>query len=37
MSERFADSNILTLDRRDFSFHRRNKRNIIPLVAPVTG
>jgi predicted nucleic acid-binding protein len=34
MSELFPDSKVLTLDRRDFSVYRRNKRNVIPLIAP---
>ena len=34
MSERFAASKVLTLDRRDFAIYRRNGRDVIPLIAP---
>jgi len=36
MSERFAASKVLTLDRRAFSVYRRNGRDVIPLIAPET-
>lgn len=34
MSERYAASKVLTLDRRDFAVYRRNGRDVIPLIAP---
>lgn len=34
MSEIYSDSRVLTLDRTDFSFYRRNGRAVIPLLAP---
>ena len=33
-SELFQDSQVFTLDRRDFSIYRRNGRQAIPLLAP---
>lgn len=37
MTELHARSQVLTLDRRDFSVYRRNDRQVIPFVAPGTG
>lgn len=34
MSELTKRSQVLTLDRRDFSFYRRNGREVIPIVSP---
>jgi len=34
MSELTKRCVVITLDRRDFSFYRRNGREVIPLVAP---
>jgi predicted nucleic acid-binding protein len=34
MSELYTDSKVLTLDRMDFGFYRRNRRQVIPLIAP---
>jgi predicted nucleic acid-binding protein len=34
MSELTRDCRVLTVDRRDFSFYRRNGRQVIPLLAP---
>lgn len=34
MTELMRDSQVLTLDRADFSVYRRNGRDLIPLVAP---
>jgi len=34
MSELNKRSQLLTLDRRDFSYYRRNGREVIPLIAP---
>ena len=34
MSELTKRSQVLTLDRRDFSFYRRNGRTVIPLITP---
>jgi predicted nucleic acid-binding protein len=34
MSELKIDSQVLTLDRRDFSAYRRHDRQVIPFVAP---
>lgn len=34
MSELVRDSQVLTLDRVDFSIYRRNGRETIPLIAP---
>lgn len=34
MSEMHRRSQVLTLDRRDFSIYRRNGRDVIPLLAP---
>jgi predicted nucleic acid-binding protein len=34
LSELSRECQVLTLDRRDFSFYRRNGRNVIPLLAP---
>ena len=36
MSELFPHHPILTIDRKDFGVYRRNKREIIPLVCPVS-
>jgi hypothetical protein len=36
MSELVADSQVFTLDRRDFSIYRRSGRRVIPLLAPPT-
>jgi predicted nucleic acid-binding protein len=34
MSERHAKSQVLTVDRTDFSIYRRNDRQVIPFIAP---
>jgi uncharacterized protein len=34
MSERHRRSQVLTLDRRDFSIYRRNDRQVIDFIAP---
>ncbi len=34
MSELYASSQVLTVDRRDFSIYRRNDRQVIPFIAP---
>jgi len=34
MTELTRDSQVITLDRADFSVYRRNGRDLIPLVAP---
>jgi len=34
MSELYARSQVLTIDRRDFSAYRRNDRQVIHFVAP---
>jgi uncharacterized protein len=34
MSERHRRSQVLTLDRRDFSVYRRNDRHVIDFIAP---
>ena len=34
MSELTKRSQVLTLDRRDFSLYRRNGRTVIPLITP---
>ena len=34
MTELYADSQVLTLDRRDFSAYRRNDRQVIDFIAP---
>ncbi|MBI2327102.1 pilus assembly protein [Candidatus Curtissbacteria bacterium] len=34
MSELFRNCQVFTLDKRDFSFYRRNGREVIPLLAP---
>lgn len=34
MSELYTDCKVLTLDQNDFGFYRRNKRQVIPLIAP---
>jgi predicted nucleic acid-binding protein len=34
MSELVKDCRVFTLDRRDFSYYRRNGRQVIPLLAP---
>jgi len=37
MTELFHTCKVLTLDRRDFSIYRRNRRHVIPLIAPQDG
>jgi hypothetical protein len=34
MSERHARSQVLTVDRKDFSIYRRNDRQVIDFIAP---
>jgi len=34
MSELFPNLSVLTTDRRDFAVHRRNKRDVIPVILP---
>jgi uncharacterized protein len=34
MSELIRDSQVLTVDRKDFATYRRNGRDLIPLIAP---
>ncbi len=34
MSELFADHEVITTDRRDFSVYRRHKRDVIPCIFP---
>lgn len=34
MTERWPSSQVLTLDRRDFSVYRRNDRQVIDFIAP---
>ena len=34
MTELYAGSQVLTLDRRDFSVYRRNDRQVIEFIAP---
>jgi predicted nucleic acid-binding protein len=37
MSELYARSRVLTIDRTDFSVYRRNDRQVIDFVAPAIG
>jgi hypothetical protein len=37
MTELNARSQVLTIDRKDFSVYRRNDRQVIDFVAPGTG
>ena len=34
MTERVADSLVVTLDARDFSMYRRHERQVVPFLAP---
>ena len=34
MTELIRDCRVMTLDRTDFSVHRRNGRDLVPIVAP---
>jgi hypothetical protein len=34
MSERHAQCQVMTVDRRDFSVYRRNDRQVIDFIAP---
>ena len=34
MTELYNTCKVLTLDRRDFTIYRRNRRHVIPLIAP---
>jgi predicted nucleic acid-binding protein len=34
MTERFADSLVVTLDAKDFSVYRRHERQVVPFLAP---
>lgn len=37
MSELYPRHSVITVDRDDFRFYRRNKREMIPLVCPPAG
>ena len=37
MSELHPEHSVLTVDRKDFTVYRRNRRDVIPLVCPPKG